>query len=75
MAGLYTRGGLANAPKTIVKEEGGSKKMYRVKLSSPRSPKSLWDAEEWAAQRPVKVYNDKEIADYIAAHQPPARAG
>jgi predicted peroxiredoxin len=49
--------------KTIAAREG-SKKMYRLKVSSPHSPK-LWDVWEEAKERSVKVYTDEEIAAYI----------
>ena len=66
MSSPYNRG---NAPRTITWGDG-TKNMYKIKLSSPRKPKSLLDMEEFSKERPVKVYDDKEIAAYIAIHLP-----
>ena len=56
-----------NACKTIAASDSrfNRKVMFRVKVSSPRKP-WLWDDTEGGTQRPVKVYNAKEISAYLA---------
>ena len=60
-------GDVSGACKTIAASDSrfNRKVMFRVKVSSPRKP-WLWDDTEGGTQRPVKVYNAKEISNYLA---------